>query len=107
MAFLVTEPVQTAIGVPVSNTHWRWDGMYVSPRKPREIHCVIKGWTSREACFADATPVGEKTFVLTGQDFLDAATLLETPNASPGLSAVIYEKARLLEPLFTNAQDVE
>lgn len=106
MAFLVTEPVQTAIGVDVSNTHWRWRGMYIDLDNSA-VHCVVKGWSSREACFAKAAPIGEKTFVLTGQDFLEVAYMLETPAAFPGLSVLVYSRARQLEPLFTNAQDVE
>jgi hypothetical protein len=84
-------PDPQGVGV-INDIYWRWDELHISVRRAT-ASILLLGWRSQEAYQAGKDPVVEKQAVLEGADFLQAATVLETPG-NDGLSSCVYAFVR-------------
>jgi hypothetical protein len=107
MALSVTAPYQTPYGTTVQSTYWLWVNLAVDVPS-LQASCTLYGYVDEAAFNTNKQPIGNKQFVLQGDDFAQFVMqpVSTDSTVSDALSSIIYAYAKASDPLFTNATEV-
>ncbi len=86
------------------NTYWRWDTLQIRAREG-DAKVAFKGYVNADAYAANAAPIGERTVLVGGDEFLQIGAVLEGVVPQQPLSTVIYDFARENDEFFAGAVD--